>query len=573
MKKACRRTVSAVLTLVCLFSIMFFSCDGGFYASSDDEIIFKTYDAKSWRDTGNLYANRGRSVFRAPSDPSTENYTYKITLSRGKQSFSKSFGGGTVVVMENIPVGPWKITCRAYKSDGSLEYMGSVDAEVVANETTSATVELRKCPVVKFVDVNGNELVNSQTVEFGGKVTKPGTIKGADGLVVVGWSTEAAGNTKFDFNTAINENLTLYAIWGEVSLEDQEGFIRLDLSKYKDKFGNEDMLHIQRRKAGTNDKWETVMYYCANNGYKIDLDVPLPDYYTQPGKKYEYQILQDKSYLGAYTAENGLGEIKITPGTADYDPNQHALVFSNLPTYEPADFPIKEDYAKIQFEIRYKTEDGKTYVYFFLEDMNDDTFYIRKARNITDALGKKIVPVHGWCQTYKKLTDTCTLWWRAEPEYTEADYPAIDVPVDKYDFIHRPETDLPAHVVSDDNYDFIYEVNNNYTKPITVTPFVYDTNLRSTDETESIISVFNEIEIEPNGTREFKFKIADLKTAYSSDEHKNIGFGCYMKPQGADTYNGRCYAIDNCIGKKCIFTVITTENGGFYWTDTQEYLN
>ncbi|MBQ5383043.1 MAG: hypothetical protein IIU46_01170, partial [Treponema sp.] len=133
MKKACRRTVSAVLTLVCLFSIMFFSCDGGFYASSDDEIIFKTYDANSWRDTGNLYANRGRSVFRAPSDPSTESYTYKITLSRGKQSFSKSFGGGTVVVMENIPVGSWMITCRAYKSDGSLEYMGSVDADVVAN--------------------------------------------------------------------------------------------------------------------------------------------------------------------------------------------------------------------------------------------------------------------------------------------------------------------------------------------------------------------------------------------------------------------------------------------------------
>ena len=132
MEKACRRTVSAVLTLICLFSIMFFSCDGGFFGSSDDEIIFKTYDAKSWRDTGNLYANRGRSVFRAPDDPSTENYTYKITLSRGNRSFSKSFGGGTVVVMENIPVGSWKITCRAYKSDGSLEYMGSVDAEVVA---------------------------------------------------------------------------------------------------------------------------------------------------------------------------------------------------------------------------------------------------------------------------------------------------------------------------------------------------------------------------------------------------------------------------------------------------------
>ena len=101
----------------------------------EQAIVIKAYDADSWQDTGIPYANRARSVFRTPDDSNNENRTYKINLSQGVYEYTKTVGGGTIVVMDNIPVGPWKITCRAYKSDGTLEYMGSTDAEVIANET------------------------------------------------------------------------------------------------------------------------------------------------------------------------------------------------------------------------------------------------------------------------------------------------------------------------------------------------------------------------------------------------------------------------------------------------------
>ncbi|MBQ2551551.1 MAG: SUMF1/EgtB/PvdO family nonheme iron enzyme [Treponema sp.] len=151
--------------ILSMFTFSFFSCDGGLFGSSDG-IIIRAYDADSWTDGGNRYPGMGRSIFRSPSDSGNEAYTYKISLSRGKQIYTKTVGGGTIVVMDNIPVGPWKITCRAYKSDGTLEYMGSVDVKVVANETTAATVALKKVPE-NFVFVEGG------TFQMGGEGNGP----------------------------------------------------------------------------------------------------------------------------------------------------------------------------------------------------------------------------------------------------------------------------------------------------------------------------------------------------------------------------------------------------------------
>ena len=198
--------------IISILTFSFFSCDGGLFGSSDG-IIIRAYDADSWQDTGILYANRGRSVFRTPNDSENENHTYKITLSQGLYEHTKTVGGGTIVVMDNIPVGPWKITCRAYKSDGTLEYMGSTDAEVIENKTVTASIELRKCPVVTFMD--GVTVIASQAIEFGGRMTKPENPKNK-GFSFVGWykdSNSVGTGTEFDFGTEINEDITLYARW------------------------------------------------------------------------------------------------------------------------------------------------------------------------------------------------------------------------------------------------------------------------------------------------------------------------------------------------------------------------
>ena len=127
------------ILILSMFTFSFFSCDGGLFDSSDG-IVIKAYDADSWQDTGIPYANRGRSVFRTPDDSNNENRTYKINLSQGVYEYTKTVGGGSIVVMDNIPAGLLKITCRAYKSNGSIEYMGSTDAEVIANETVDISI-------------------------------------------------------------------------------------------------------------------------------------------------------------------------------------------------------------------------------------------------------------------------------------------------------------------------------------------------------------------------------------------------------------------------------------------------
>ena len=54
--------------------------------------------------------------------------------------------------------------------------------------------------------------ITAQTVESGFKATKPADPK-ASGYTFGGWYADAAFSAKFDFNTAITENTTVYAKW------------------------------------------------------------------------------------------------------------------------------------------------------------------------------------------------------------------------------------------------------------------------------------------------------------------------------------------------------------------------
>ena len=362
MEKACRRTVSAVLTLICLFSIMFFSCDGGFFGSSDDEIIFKTYDANSWRDTGNLYANRGRSVFRAPDDPSTENYTYKITLSRGNRSFSKSFGGGTVVVMENIPVGSWMITCRAYKSDGSLEYMGSVDVEIVADETTAATVELKKWTAgnttITFKANGGTGDDCTQTVTCGTTVNLNGNTFTREGYAFKGWNTKADGSgtyypNKTSFTATDSNELTLYAQWFD--LDSLAGKV------YRDEYNsNGDSYYYF---SSSNEF--IICYISSDSSYRIDGQGTISQSSmtaTKGSTTYQIKLLADKiimcqeaalstkledtaGLLGTWRDSNGLLWIFSEDGTMSAEPSPSDDYYATYSIIEDGLFIVTQHFS------------------------------------------------------------------------------------------------------------------------------------------------------------------------------------------------------------------------------------
>lgn len=66
-------------------------------------------------------------------------------------------------------------------------------------------------------DSLGGSAIPSQTVPYGGKASEPDEDPVRKGYSFDGWYTDKAGKHKFDFNTAITTDLTLYAKWTAVA--------------------------------------------------------------------------------------------------------------------------------------------------------------------------------------------------------------------------------------------------------------------------------------------------------------------------------------------------------------------
>lgn len=63
---------------------------------------------------------------------------------------------------------------------------------------------------VKFY--NGDVLIDTQTVKEGGKVTEPSGLE-KNGYILSGWAQGSASGAAFDLETAVTQNLSLYAVW------------------------------------------------------------------------------------------------------------------------------------------------------------------------------------------------------------------------------------------------------------------------------------------------------------------------------------------------------------------------
>ena len=69
-----------------------------------------------------------------------------------------------------------------------------------------------KGTIVTF-DTQGGSEIDPVSVEPGSKVTKPKKNPTQKGYVFLGWYTDKAGTTEYDFSTAVNSSITLYAKW------------------------------------------------------------------------------------------------------------------------------------------------------------------------------------------------------------------------------------------------------------------------------------------------------------------------------------------------------------------------
>jgi len=90
------------------------------------------------------------------------------------------------------------------------------DSYVVYREFT-ASIPVVATYTIAF-DVNGGSSVPTQTVFSGNKAVKPEDPT-KEGFNFVGWFTDKALTTAFDFNANISSSLTLYAMWMAIEVE------------------------------------------------------------------------------------------------------------------------------------------------------------------------------------------------------------------------------------------------------------------------------------------------------------------------------------------------------------------
>lgn len=90
----------------------------------------------------------------------------------------------------------------------------TIDDSTAGTPTHSAYPVVEPMPLQAIItfESNGGSTVPAQLVVVGEKATEP-TDPTKDGYTFGGWYTEAALTNEFDFDTAIEESMTLYAKW------------------------------------------------------------------------------------------------------------------------------------------------------------------------------------------------------------------------------------------------------------------------------------------------------------------------------------------------------------------------
>ena len=89
--------------------------------------------------------------------------------------------------------------------------------DVEATGSFQLTASGNEAALVTF-DTDGGDEVEEQVIELGNKATEP-TDPTKYGYRFLGWYTSTAYDTEFDFDSAINEDVTVYAKWEEIIYE------------------------------------------------------------------------------------------------------------------------------------------------------------------------------------------------------------------------------------------------------------------------------------------------------------------------------------------------------------------
>ena len=192
------------------------SSDGKFVAESDgttpaDHVVIERDPAKfpvtvvitTWDKDNNCISEVGGTVTGAPTvTKKGDTIEVTVTPKDGYEIVEISFGDGLISIQTGMST---KFTVPAdYTplSDGV-----QIDVLFRAKAASPSTY------TVTF-NTDGGSAVAAQTVTSGAKATKPAD-PAKEGFTFDGWYKDAAFTTAFDFNTAINSDVTVYAKWKE----------------------------------------------------------------------------------------------------------------------------------------------------------------------------------------------------------------------------------------------------------------------------------------------------------------------------------------------------------------------
>jgi uncharacterized repeat protein (TIGR02543 family) len=110
-------------------------------------------------------------------------------------------------------------TFKGWHSDEELEYRWNFDVYSVTGDMTLYAKWEKEVYTVSFDD--GDSVIDTQPVPYGGKATRPPTAPTKEGYTFVDWYSDTALTVLWDFPTdTVTGNMTLYAKWKEILKQD-----------------------------------------------------------------------------------------------------------------------------------------------------------------------------------------------------------------------------------------------------------------------------------------------------------------------------------------------------------------
>lgn len=173
--------IPALLCAACLFS----SCKGGTNPPADTEA----------------------------TEPENQTVTVTFLYRDGREAVISELNKGDTVTEPEAPTRA-EYTFGGWYLDADLTVPATFDA-VTADRTYYAQWVPSSACLVRFQSCGGSAVANAVAAK-GGKVAAPDAPE-REGYTFGGWYTDAAYTTRFNFDNAVEENMTLYAMWNVAS--------------------------------------------------------------------------------------------------------------------------------------------------------------------------------------------------------------------------------------------------------------------------------------------------------------------------------------------------------------------